>query len=109
RCSDGFTVTARRSRTESWRWNDEIESAGRLSLRFWRWDGNNTAAQITARINSTKRVTLRACLWDSGTVTLRAEAVVDGLRSGERWSTALPPERGCYGSTTVRLRASTPC
>src|SRR4051812_5255060 len=47
------TVPARRSRTESWRWKVEIESAGRLSLRFCRYGGNSTAAQITARMKST--------------------------------------------------------
>src|SRR4051794_25915089 len=39
----GVTVPARRSRTDSWRWNEEIESAGRLSLRFCKYGGNSTA------------------------------------------------------------------
>src|SRR5947209_6435968 len=60
-------------------------------------------------MKSTNRVTLRACLLDSGTVTLRAKRMVDGLRSGERRTKALPPHGGCYGSTTVRRRASIPC
>ncbi len=36
RSEDGVAVPARRSSTDSCRWNDEIESAGRLSLRFCR-------------------------------------------------------------------------
>ena len=78
RRAGGVAVPARRSSTESWRWNEEIESAGRLSLRFCKYGGKSTAAQMTARMNSTKSVTLRAYLCDSGTVTLRAERVVDG-------------------------------
>ena len=61
-----FTDVERRSSTESWRWNDEIESAGRFSLRFCRYGGSSTATQITARIKSTKMVTLRAYLRTRG-------------------------------------------
>src|SRR5437773_1538312 len=35
--------------------------------------------------------------------------MVDGLGPGESGTTALPLDGGCYGSTTIRRRASTPC
>ena len=87
-----FTDVERRSSTDNCRWNDEIESAGRFSLRFWRYGGNSTASQMMARMKSTKMVTLRAYLLDSGTVTLHATRVVDDVaiqrHSDGRFTTA---------------------
>src|SRR3954452_15076617 len=102
-------VFDRRSRTESCFWNELMESAGRLSLRFCRYGGRSTAAQISTRMMSTKRVTLQAYLCDSRNVTGCTTRVVDGgLRpSGQgNISVSRPRLRAhdrCYGSTTRPL------
>src|SRR3954447_5955168 len=71
-------VFERRSRTESCFWNELMESAGRLSLRFCRYGGRRTAAQISTRMMSTKRGTLRARLYDSRKVPRHTTTLVDG-------------------------------
>src|SRR3954471_19683818 len=99
-------VFERRSRTESCFWNELMESAGRLSLRFCRYGGGGTAAPNSTRMMSTKRVTLRACLYDSRNVTRHTTRLVDGgfTPQANREDCGHAPDCGCTTVVTVLLR-----